>query len=120
MSVARTQASLKRPLEEPLDEAATKKPACQPPEAARSKLFACLEPRRSSPQPVPSRVGQYVLLERYEGQELYRAEHSQSRKQFTCQVAEKRPSRSARLPAAAMTETRLTAACATFTGSFLA
>lgn len=83
---ARSQQSLKRLVDEPLDDSARWKQARQTPQPASTGLSAWHGPRRATPNQPPSRVGQYTLLERYEGEELYRAEHSQTREQFTCQV----------------------------------
>lgn len=83
---ARPQQSLKRLLDKPLDDSGKWKLARRTPQPASTELSACLGPRNSSQNQPPSRVGRYVLLERYEGEELYRAQHSQTRKQFTCQV----------------------------------
>lgn len=85
-----SQQCLKRLLDEPADHAAKCKQARRVPHPPSAGLAACPGPRVSAPKSSqdqsPPRVGQYVLLERYEGEEAYRAEHSQTKKQFTCQV----------------------------------
>lgn len=83
---ARSQRSLKRLLDEPPDGSAPSKQGRQAPQPASSHRPACLGARRSSHKQPPPTVGQYTLLEHYEGQELYRAEHSHTHEHFTCQV----------------------------------
>lgn len=88
-----SQRCLKRLLEEPPDNMAKRKPAPQVPHPPTTGLSPFLGTRNPSPKSnqskAPSRVGQYTLVERYEGEEVYRAEHSQTKKQFTCQVLQK-------------------------------
>lgn len=88
MSVATITARsqrLKRLVDEPPEDSARRKQARRPPQAAGTEA-AWPAAGAPSPERPPSRVGPYVLLEPWEGQELYRAEHYQTEKQFTCQV----------------------------------
>lgn len=90
LSTARSQLSLKRLLDEPRENT----PKCkfarltlQPPATG---LTPCLKPRSPAPKSnqsqSPTRVGPYVLFERCEGEETYRAEHTHTKQQYTCQV----------------------------------
>lgn len=91
VSTAKSQLCLKRLLDEPsegLPRCKQARLASQPPTIV---IPPCLQP--SSPAPksslgqLPSRVGSYLLLERCEGEESYKAEHVHTKQQYTCQVA---------------------------------
>ncbi|XP_068171722.1 tribbles homolog 3 [Antennarius striatus] len=90
VTTARAQLCLKRLLDEPSENLPKRKQprlALNPPATG---LSLCLmpggpAPKRSHSQ-FPSKVGPYFLLECYEGEETYRAEHEQTKQQYTCQA----------------------------------
>lgn len=90
VSTARSQLCLKRLLDEPSDSLPKCKHARLAPPPPTAGLSPCLRPRSHAPKSnqsqSPSRVGQYFLLERWEGEETYRAEHAHTKQQYTCQV----------------------------------
>lgn len=89
-ATARSQVCLKRLLDEPQENALKCKRARLAPPLLAAGLAPCLRPRsptpKSSQSQLPSRVGPYLLYERCEGEETYRTVHSQTQKQYTCQV----------------------------------
>ncbi|XP_030276863.1 tribbles homolog 3 [Sparus aurata] len=90
VSTARSQVCLKRLLDKPQENLPKCKVARLTPHPPATGLSACLKPRSPAPEAnqsqSPSRVGQYFLFERCEGEETYRAEHAQTKQQYTCQV----------------------------------
>lgn len=92
VSTAKSQVCLKRLLDEPsegLPKFKQARLATQPPAIG---IPPCLRPSgpaapKSSLGQLPSRVGRYLLLERCEGEETYKAEHVHTKQQYTCQVA---------------------------------
>lgn len=90
VSTARSQVCLKRLLDKPQENFPKCKVARLTPHPPATGLSACLKPRSPAPEAnqsqSPSRVGQYFLFERCEGEETYRAEHAQTKQQYTCQV----------------------------------
>ncbi|XP_041638876.1 tribbles homolog 3 [Cheilinus undulatus] len=90
VATARSQQCLKRLLDEPQENL----PKCKVPRLALPPPTAGVpqRPRSRSPTPKsdqsqsPTRVGPYILYERCEGEETYRASHSQTEQQYTCQV----------------------------------
>ncbi|XP_037303866.2 tribbles homolog 3 [Pungitius pungitius] len=88
-TATRSQLCLKRLLDEP-QEIVKCKVARLDPSLPTTGLSDCLRPRSpapaSSPSQSPSRVGSYFLFERCEGEKSYRAEHAQTKQQYTCQV----------------------------------
>lgn len=90
VSTARSQLSLKRLLDEPQENAPKCKLARLTPQPPAAGLSPCLRPTspapKSSQSQSPIRVGPYVLFERCEGEETYRAEHAHTKQQYTCQV----------------------------------
>lgn len=92
VSTAKSQLCLKRLLDEPtegLPKFKLARLAAQPPAIG---IPPCLRPSspaapKSSLGQLPSRVGRYLLLERCEGEETYKAEHVHTKQQYTCQVA---------------------------------
>ncbi|XP_044204317.1 tribbles homolog 3 [Thunnus albacares] len=90
VATARSQLCLKRLLDEPQDNLPKCKRACLAPPPPTTGLSPCLRP--SSPTPKSSqsqsqfRVGPYFLFERCEGEETYRAVHTHTQQQYTCQV----------------------------------
>lgn len=88
-AAARSQLRLKRLLAEPRDIVKCKVARLDP-SLPPTGLSDCLRPRspapKSSPSQSPSRVGSYFLFERCEGEKSYRAEHAQTKQQYTCQV----------------------------------
>ncbi|KAM8916413.1 tribbles homolog 2-like [Spinachia spinachia] len=89
MAAARSQLCLKRLLDEP-QEIVKCKVARLDRSHPTAGLSDCLTPRspapESGPSQSPSRVGSYFLFERCEGEKSYRAEHAQTKQQYTCQV----------------------------------
>ncbi|XP_034387875.1 tribbles homolog 3 [Cyclopterus lumpus] len=89
MTAARSQLCLKRLLDEPQDIVKCKVARLEsnPPTTG---LSHCLRPRSPAPRSnegqSPSRVGSYFLFGRCEGEKSYRAEHAQTKEQYTCQV----------------------------------
>lgn len=90
VSTARSQLSLKRLLDEPQGNMPKCKFARLTPQPPATGLSPCLRPTspapKSSQSQSPIRVGPYVLFERCEGEETYRAEHAHTKQQYTCQV----------------------------------
>lgn len=90
VTTARSQMCLKRLLDEPQDNLPKCKVARLAPQPPATGLSPCLGP--SSPAPKsdqnqsPSKVGPYLLFERCEGEETFRAEHALTKQQYTCQV----------------------------------
>ncbi|XP_070815703.1 tribbles homolog 3 [Chaetodon trifascialis] len=86
----RSQLCLKRLLDEPRDNLPKCKVARLTPHPPATGLSPCLKPRSPAPKPnqsqSPARVGPYLLFERCEGEETYRAEHAHTQQQYTCQV----------------------------------
>ncbi|XP_051270665.1 tribbles homolog 3 [Dicentrarchus labrax] len=89
-STARSQRCLKRLLDEPQENLPKCKLARLTLQPLATGLSPCLSPRNPAPKSTqsesPSRVGPYLLLERCEGEETYRAEHAHTKQQYTCQV----------------------------------
>uniref|UniRef100_A0A3B4WY64 Tribbles pseudokinase 3 n=1 Tax=Seriola lalandi dorsalis TaxID=1841481 RepID=A0A3B4WY64_SERLL len=89
-ATARSQLCLKRLLDEPQDNILKCKRARLAPPPPVLGLSPCLRPTspapKSSQTQTPSRVGPYLLFERCEGEETYRAVHPQTQQQYTCQV----------------------------------
>uniref|UniRef100_A0A4W6CTK2 Protein kinase domain-containing protein n=1 Tax=Lates calcarifer TaxID=8187 RepID=A0A4W6CTK2_LATCA len=90
VATARSQLCLKRLLDEPQDKLLECKRARLAPPPPTPGLSPCLRPRsptpKSSQSQSPSRVGPYILFERCEGEETYRAVHAHTQQQYTCQV----------------------------------
>lgn len=90
VTAARSQQCLKRLLDEHPDNLPNCKQARLAPHPPTARLPPCLRTRSLAPKSnhsqFPSRVGQYFLLERCEGEETYRAEHAHTKQQYTCQV----------------------------------
>ncbi|XP_060897241.1 tribbles homolog 3 [Labrus mixtus] len=90
VATARSQKCLKRLLDEPQENL----PKCKVPRLAPPPPTTGIPPylRSRSPAPKsdqsqsPTRVGPYILLERCDGEETYRASHAQTEQQYTCQV----------------------------------
>lgn len=82
-----------RRLKRVLDEPPESSPKCKQThltEPLATGLSPCLRPTSPTPKPEqsqsPSRAGPYFLLERCEGDESYRAQHTLTKQQYTCQV----------------------------------
>ncbi|XP_019110488.1 tribbles homolog 3 [Larimichthys crocea] len=88
VTTARSQLCLKRLLDEPQDNLPKCKVPRLSPQPPATGLSPCLLPSSPAPKPnqSPSKVGKYLLFERIEGEETYRAEHSLTKQQYTCQV----------------------------------
>ncbi|XP_038136810.1 tribbles homolog 3 [Cyprinodon tularosa] len=90
MATTRSQLCLKRLLAEPQENLPKCKRACLETSPSANSLSAYLTPTnpapKSSPSQPPSRVGAYLLLESCEKEETYRAVHTSTQKQYTCQV----------------------------------
>lgn len=90
VATARSQLCLKRLLDEPQDNLLKCKRVCLVPPPPSTGPSPCLRPTsptsESSPSQSPFKVGPYFLFERYEKEEIYRAVHSQTQQQYTCQV----------------------------------
>ncbi|CAG5978228.1 unnamed protein product [Menidia menidia] len=90
MAATTSQPSLKRLLDEPQDNLLKRKHARLAPPPPSPGLAACLGPVSSQPRPgqrqPPARVGPYLLSERCEREETYRAVHAHTQQQYTCQV----------------------------------
>ncbi|XP_047438915.1 tribbles homolog 3 [Mugil cephalus] len=90
VATTRSQLCLKRMLDEPQDNLVKCKRVCLAPPPPSTGPSPCLRPTspapKSSPSQSPFRVGPYFLFERYEKEEIYRAVHSQTQQQYTCQV----------------------------------
>ncbi|KAM4589010.1 tribbles homolog 3 [Odontesthes bonariensis] len=90
VATTRSQPSLKRLLDEPQDNLLKCKQARLAPPPPSTGLSPCLGPaiseNKSSQSRPPSRVGPYLLFERCEREETYRAVHSHTQQQYTCQV----------------------------------
>ncbi|XP_068598710.1 tribbles homolog 2-like [Brachionichthys hirsutus] len=89
-TVARPQPCLKRLLDEPSENVPKSKEPCLAQNTPATGLPLCLRFRRPAPNcsrsQSPSKVGPYFLFERFEGEETDRAEHAQTKQQYTCQV----------------------------------
>ncbi|XP_058487489.1 tribbles homolog 3 [Solea solea] len=90
MSVTSARSRLKRLLDEPQDHLRKCKKACLAPPPLAIGLSPCLQPKspasKSSQKKSPFRVGPYLLNERCDGEETYRAVHVHTQQQYTCQV----------------------------------
>lgn len=90
VATTRSQLCLKRLLAEPQENLAKCKRARLEAPHSAGGLSAYLTPTNPAPKPVPrqppSRVGPYLLLESCEREETYRAVHTSTQKQYTCQV----------------------------------
>ncbi|XP_022068767.2 tribbles homolog 3 [Acanthochromis polyacanthus] len=90
VATTRSQLCLKRLLDEPQDNLLKCKRIRLAPPLPSVGLSPCL--RQTSPAPKtsqsqsPSRVGPYLLYERCEREETYRAVHVHTQQQYTCQV----------------------------------
>ncbi|XP_074527936.1 tribbles homolog 3 [Halichoeres trimaculatus] len=90
VATARSQQCLKRLLDSPRDDL----PKCKvarlappPPSTDQSPRPRSRSPApKSDPSQNPTRIGSYILFERNEGEESYRASHVQTEQQYTCQV----------------------------------
>lgn len=90
MATARSQQCLKRLLDSPRDDL----PKCKVARLAPLPPSTDQSPRSRSRSPAPksdlrqspTRIGSYILFERCEGEEAYRASHVQTEQQYTCQV----------------------------------
>ncbi|XP_045931906.1 tribbles homolog 3 [Micropterus dolomieu] len=89
-TAARSQLCLKRLLDEPQENLPKCKLARLSLHPPAPGLSPCLRPRTPAPKSnqsqSPSRVGPYILFERCEGEETYRAEHALTKQPYTCQV----------------------------------
>lgn len=90
VSTTSSQRCLKRLLDEPQDSLLKCKQARLAPPPPSATLSPCLGPTNPAPkssqsQPT-SRVGPYILFERCEREETYRAVHARTRQPYTCQV----------------------------------
>lgn len=89
-TAARSQLCLKRLLDEPQENLPKCKLARLSLHTPAPGLSPCLRPRTPAPKSnqsqSPSRVGPYILFERCEGEETYRAEHALTKQPYTCQV----------------------------------
>ncbi|XP_029985218.1 tribbles homolog 3 [Sphaeramia orbicularis] len=87
---ARSQQCLKRLLDENQEDLPKCKRLCVAPPPPSTDLTPCLRPQSPTPKSSCSQslstVGPYVLYERYEGEEAYRAEHTHTQQQYTCKV----------------------------------
>lgn len=89
VATAKSQRCLKRLLDEPRGALPKHKRICLAPPSTENSLSPCLPQSpspKSDPNPSPVRVGPYVLLERCEGEETYRAVHALTQQPYTCQV----------------------------------
>lgn len=90
VTTARSQLCLKRLLDESPESFRKCKQARLTPHPPATGLSPRLRPRsparKSNQSQSPSKVGQYLLLERCDGEETYRAEHEHTKQQYTCQV----------------------------------
>uniref|UniRef100_UPI0037E999AA tribbles homolog 3 n=1 Tax=Semicossyphus pulcher TaxID=241346 RepID=UPI0037E999AA len=90
VATARSQQCLKRLLDKPQENLPKCKVARLAPPPPTTGLTPCLRARspatKSNQSQSPSRVGQYILFERCEGEETYRASHALTKQQYTCQV----------------------------------
>ncbi|CAJ1050925.1 tribbles homolog 3 [Xyrichtys novacula] len=90
VATPRSQQCLKRLLDEPRDNLLKCKVARLAPPPPTTDRSTCL--RSKSPTPKadqsqsPIRVGPYILFERCEGEETYKAVHAHTEQQYTCQV----------------------------------
>lgn len=86
----KSRVCLKRLLDEPQDVLPKVKRARLVPPPLTAGLSPCFTPKnsasKSSPSKSPSKVGPYLLLERCEGEETYKAVHAHTQEQYTCQV----------------------------------
>lgn len=90
VATTRSQLCLKRLLAEPQENLPKCKLARLETSHSASGLSSCLTPTnpapKSSPSQPPSRVGPYLLFVSCEREETYRAVHTSTQKQYTCQV----------------------------------
>ncbi|KAK5622720.1 hypothetical protein CRENBAI_025703 [Crenichthys baileyi] len=90
VATTRSQLCLKRLLAEPQENLLKFKRARLETSHSASGLSACLTPTnpapKSSPSQPPSRVGPYLLFESCEREETYRAVHTSTQNQYTCQI----------------------------------
>lgn len=90
VATARSQLCLKRLLDEPQDILPKCKRICLAPPPSTTGPSPCLRPRSPSPKSKQGqsqfRVGPYLLFERCEGEETYKAVHAHTQQQYTCQV----------------------------------
>ncbi|XP_012736793.2 tribbles homolog 3 [Fundulus heteroclitus] len=90
VATTRNQLCLKRLLAEPQENLPKCKRARLDTSRSASGLPACLTPAnpapKASPSQPPSRVGPYLLFESCEREETYRAVHTSTQKQYTCQI----------------------------------
>ncbi|KAM9361699.1 tribbles homolog 3 [Symphorus nematophorus] len=90
VTAAKSQLCLKRLLDEPQDNLPKCKVPRLTPQPPATDLSPGLRPRSPAPtsdeSQSPSRVGPYLLFERCEGEETFRAEHAHTKQQYTCQV----------------------------------
>ncbi|XP_053724855.1 tribbles homolog 3-like [Synchiropus splendidus] len=89
VAAAKSQRCLKRLLDEKQEALPRHKRICLAPPRSTNSLAPCL-PRSTSPKSDGNqslgKVGPYVLLERCEGEDTYRAVHALTQQPFTCQV----------------------------------